>query len=536
MRSERQEKLSMRELLPLEIEHSLRAVLGAVDYGVLVTDLEHQSLICNGRFGELFDISAKKVVSNDVESVRKMVYHRIVDTERWHRNLEDVYNNTETEQEDELILKNPDMVLRRYTGPVRNEDKVVVARLWTFLDISAGARKRNCQSALSDIALHFDHDPTLVVKKIIDTIAKHYGSVAILSILNDNFMRFHTVSGAPPDAPQIAGNYLAESYCQFCLAASEPLIIQDSRLDARSRDMFPASLGLTRYAGVPIYDLDGNAIGTLCILDSRSDVHLDGDDLHFLSLLAMRISSELERESRILQLEEGLKDTSQELKYAQDKLVQSEKLAVAGTLAASIAHDIRNILSSINVQISLGVDEPQKALDYVGDSLGRFNVLAHRLLSYAKPHQAVLEHLDLCSVLEKVLSLIGAQFEISKVELVSKVPDTAVFVKGDEGRLEHLVVNLLLNSLNAVRAKGKVTVTIESNGESIDLSVMDNGQGMTPEVREQLFQPFATTRSNGFGLGLFSCMQIAREHGATIECNSELGQGTTMKVSFPRTT
>jgi signal transduction histidine kinase len=87
-----------------------------------------------------------------------------------------------------------------------------------------------------------------------------------------------------------------------------------------------------------------------------------------------------------------------------------------------------------------------------------------------------------------------------------------------------------------VRAKGKVTVTIESNGESIDLSVMDNGQGMTPEVREQLFQPFATTRSNGFGLGLFSCMQIAREHGATIECNSELGQGTTMKVSFPRTT
>ena len=524
----------MRELLPLEIENSLRAVLGAVDYGVLVTDLEHQSLICNGRFGELFGITSKNVVSNDVESVRRMVHHRIVDMERWHRNLEEVYTDTESEQEDELVLKNPDMVLRRYTGPVRNEDRTVVARLWTFLDISAGSKKRGYQTALSEIALHFDHDPTLVVKKIVDTISKYYGSIAILSILDDNFMRFHTVSGAPPDAPQIAGNYLAESYCQFCLAALEPLIIQDSRLDERSKEMFPASLGLTRYAGVPIYDLEGNAIGTLCILDSRSEVTLDNDDLHFLSVLAMRISSELERENRIIRLEEGLKDTSEELKIAQDKLVQSEKLAVTGTLAASIAHDIRNILASINVQVSLGADNPEKALKYIDDSLGRFNVLAHRLLSYAKPHQAVLEHLDLCSTLEKVFSLIEAQFKISKVELVSNVPSDSVYVMGDEGRLEHLIVNLLLNSLNAAKAKGRVEVSIESKPDSIELSVIDNGQGMSSEMREMLFQPFATTRSNGFGLGLFSCKQIALEHGATIECTSELGQGTTMKVIFPR--
>ncbi|MEI8280944.1 MAG: PAS domain-containing protein, partial [Armatimonadota bacterium] len=145
----------MRSLLPLEIEHSLRAVLGAVDYGVLVTDLDHQSLICNGKFGELFGIPADRVVSNDVESVRKMVYHRIVDTGHWHQNLEEVYQNAESEREDELVLKNPDMVLRRYTGPVRNVDRKVVARLWTFLDISAGSKKRRYQTALSEIALHF---------------------------------------------------------------------------------------------------------------------------------------------------------------------------------------------------------------------------------------------------------------------------------------------------------------------------------------------------------------------------------------------
>ena len=248
----------------------------------------------------------------------------------------------------------------------------------------------------------------------------------------------------------------------------------------------------------------------------------------------MRISSELERESRISRLEIGLKDTNEELKLAQNKLVQSEKLAVTGTLAASIAHDIRNILASINVQISMGANDPEKALEYISDSLGRFNVLAHRLLSYAKPHKAVLEHLDLCGTIEKVFSLIEAQFRISKVDLESNGPESSVFVMGDEGRLEHLIVNLLLNSLNAVKAKGKVTVSVEQKADSIVLSVSDNGYGMSDEMIKALFQPFATTRSNGFGLGLFSCKQIASEHGAAIECISELGLGTTMKVIFPR--
>ena len=105
---------------------------------------------------------------------------------------------------------------------------------------------------------------------------------------------------------------------------------------------------------------------------------------------------------------------------------------------------------------------------------------------------------------------------------------------GDEGRLEHLIVNLLLNSLNAVKAKGTVKVTVESNERSVVLVVSDNGQGMSTEMSEKLFQPFATTRSNGFGLGLYSCKQIALEHQGTIECSSQLGQGTSMKVTFPR--
>ncbi|MEI7986088.1 MAG: HAMP domain-containing sensor histidine kinase, partial [Armatimonadota bacterium] len=152
----------------------------------------------------------------------------------------------------------------------------------------------------------------------------------------------------------------------------------------------------------------------------------------------------------------------------------------------------------------------------------------------AKPHQAVLEHQDLSEILEKVISLIEAQFSISKVELEAIVPEESVFVMGDEGRLEHLIVNLLLNSLNASKANGKVTVSIKSNVDSTILVVSDNGAGMSPEMSERLFQPFATTRSNGFGLGLYSCKQIVEEHQGTIDCTSQPGQGTTMTVTFPK--
>ncbi|MBS1704053.1 MAG: GAF domain-containing protein [Armatimonadetes bacterium] len=524
----------MRELLPPEIEHSLRAVLGAVDYGILVTDLEHQSLICNGKFGELFGISIEKVLRNDVMAVRRMVRDRIIDVKGWEVNLDEVYADPAREQEDELILRNPKTVLRRYTGPVRNEQREVVARLWTFLDVTLGSQKQRYQTALSEIAILFHHDPTQVVKKIIDKISVFYGSVSLLSILDDAFLRFHTAAGVPEGAPNIRGNDLTDSFCQFCLAVSEPLIIQDARLDERCRDLFPLRMGFTRYAGVPIYDPEGHAIGTLCILDDRSDERLTDDDLDFLSVLAMRISSELEREARIRKLEDWLATTTEELRGAQDKLVQSEKLAVTGTLAASVAHDIRNILSSIGVQISLGSHEPEKALDYVQDSLGRFNVLAHRLLSYARPQKAVLEHLDLCMVLEKVLSLIQAQFRISKVELEMSMPDDSVYVMGDEGRLEHLIVNLLLNSLNAVGSGGKVSICIEADDEQVVLLVSDNGPGISEEIRNRLFEPFSSTRSNGFGLGLYSCRQIAIEHKGNIDCQSDVGRGTTMKVTFPR--
>lgn len=524
--------IAMRTMAIPDLTRSLRALLRAVDYGVLFTDLDHVSLICNARFGELFGIDPNDVVKNNVEAVRTMVRTRIGDFESWEVNLQQVYDDPEFEQEDELELLNPRASLRRYTGPVRDEDGAVIGRLWTFLDITATVRKRRIQDALSNATLFFDPDPARVCQFVADEIGRYYGSVTLISIRVHDFMQFHTVGGPPSVASDMPGNRLEESYCQFCLQNMQPLIIQDAARDPGLRNLLPVQAGLTRYAGVPIYDPLGNAIGTLCILDDRSDEVLGPDDLSFLSLMSMKVSGEIERQRQIVSLRSDLDNTTEELRITQSHLIRSEKLAVTGTLAASIAHDIRNILSSLSIQIDIGGDDPAKALAYIKESLGRFNILAHRLLSYAKPKASVLEHVELNCVVQRVITLLAPQFHVSQVSLDVRLSERPTFIMGDEGRLEHLIVNLAVNALQALKAGGRVEITTANADDMVLLRVRDDGPGIPAENLGRLFEPFTSTRADGFGLGLYSCRQIVRDHGGTLQCESALGKGTSFEVAF----
>jgi signal transduction histidine kinase len=528
-------QLSMRGMVAPEVEQSLRAILVAVDYGILFTDLEHRSLICNARFGELFGISPDAVVQNEAAAVRAMVQLRISDLEGWQRNLDEVYAEPELEQEDELVLVNPNCVLRRYTGPVRDENGLVTGRLWTFLDVTSQVKKRQQREVLSKIASYFHDDPRQVCQVISDEISTHYQGIALISLLDGDFLTFHTAGGVPPEFPPIPGNRLQESFCQFCLQSREPLIVQDAKLDESYAELLPVKLGLTRYAGVPIYRAGGAVAGTLCVLDQHSEQKLGNDDLQFLSVLAMRISAELDRQEQLNNLQDDLLHTNQELEATQRQLIQSEKLALAGTLSASIAHDIRNILASMNLQIDMGSDDPERALGYVRDSLNRFNVLAHRLMSYARPKEAMFEYLNLSDVLNKVVALVTPQFNVSRMKLETIGLDREAFIRGDEGRLEHLFVNLLINALQSMSPEGTVTLRCEPEASGVTVTVQDSGSGISAAHLAKLFEPFSSTKQDGFGLGLFSCRQIANEHAAHLQCNSTVGVGTTFTIRFKNT-
>ncbi|HLO99133.1 MAG TPA: hypothetical protein VK171_11110, partial [Fimbriimonas sp.] len=155
-------RIAEREGLNPELSHSLPAVLGSVDHGILVTDLQHKSLVCNYRFGEIFGIDIAKVVSSDVTAVRQMVSRRLPNPQDWEKNLELVYGDAARIQQDELELINPHQHVRRYTSPVYNPKGEIVARLWTFLDTTQETRKARMRSELSEVASLFRANPSEV--------------------------------------------------------------------------------------------------------------------------------------------------------------------------------------------------------------------------------------------------------------------------------------------------------------------------------------------------------------------------------------
>jgi signal transduction histidine kinase len=516
-----------------ELDSMLRAVLTATDYGMLLTDLDHVALACNGEFGRLFGIDPSAVVRNDVRAVRKSVASRIVNLKHWMRNLEVVYSDPEAIQIDELELSQPKQTLRRSSMPVRDENGTPIGRLWTFLDVTAEARARRMKDSLIEASRVASVDPREVYQRLVEIVGEFYGSLSILSVRVGDFVEFRAVGGPSEILQGVAGNALSDSYCQFCLGAASPIAIQDASTNPDYENLLPVRAGFTRYAGVPISTPSGHFIGTLCILDARSDEPIGPDDLSFLEQIASKISNELDRESKLQDLRRDLHHADESLRQVQRDLIRSEKLAVTGLLSASIAHDIRNILATIALEIEMRSDDPASAIPVVQQNLDRFAVLAHRLMSYARPAETAQTPVDLCDVIARVLDLLSSHLRVSRIEIKFDRPHQPVSVLGDEHRFEHVFINLFMNAIQAMGRLGELSIRLVAEGDAALVTVTDTGKGLTAPQLAALFQPFASNRVGGFGLGLYSCKCIVDEAGGQISVDSVPNEGTTFSIRLP---
>ncbi len=528
-------ELIIRDILDRDAHALLTSTMNGVNIGIMLTSLDHVTLAVNERFGEIWGVDPHRVVQGEVAEIRDMVAVRIPDVKAWEDQLEHVYSDISRSQTDELVLTNPGLVILRFTGPVRDETGKIVGRLWTFEDITDLAKARRISEVIGELSLLVDPEPSVVYECLTQRIAEFYGSLAVLSICQGDYMSFLTVRGFAEDQARAAGgNALQDSYCQFCLSADAPIVIQDSRKDVRYASVLPATLGLTRYAGVPVRNPIGETIGTFCILDWKSDEILDVADLQLLSLISMRIASELERERQLQLLRSDLQHKTEELAIAQSAMIQREKLAVTGALSASIAHDIRNILSALSLEITMGADDPTRTLNTVQDHLDRFNVLSHRLLSYAKPKQVVREPVSLGECLDRVVSLLQRNLDVAKIHLTVNCASDVPSIWADQGRIDHVFINLVLNSLQAMKAGGDIRITVHYDAVHVIAEVEDTGLGMSADQLESLFKPFQSKRASGFGLGLFSVKQIVDECAAKIIYGRAPSGGSVFTIHWPR--
>ncbi len=235
------------------------------------------------------------------------------------------------------------------------------------------------------------------------------------------------------------------------------------------------------------------------------------------------------------------------------KLVQSEvllekqeKLATLGTLAAGIAHEIRNPLTSIKARLyMLGkrvAADPASTADtgVISSEIGRLERIVQDVLHFARPSEPQLKVVRADAALREVLSLMGSTLEQGRVQL-SFEDGPELHVSMDTALIKQVLINLVRNAAEAIEDQGSVTLRVrasqarlrgKSTGVAI-LEVSDTGKGIPPEVEKRLFDPFFTTKEAGTGLGLSIAARIVEKHGGALEYQTQPGHGTKFGIVLP---
>jgi PAS domain S-box-containing protein len=230
-----------------------------------------------------------------------------------------------------------------------------------------------------------------------------------------------------------------------------------------------------------------------------------------------------------------------EKKRLEQQVLNAEKLASIGKLAAGVAHEINNPMGGIlNCVYNLrkGSVSPERTVEYLAsmeDGLRRVQKIVRQLLDFSQQHDPELAPTEVNAVIERVLTLTSYAFEGTRVRLHRELGHELPPLLADRHMLEQVLMNLILNAVQAIRGEGVVTVRSGHDGPWCTIEVEDTGCGIPPDVLPKIFDPFFTTKGQGegTGLGLSVSLGIVKRHGGDIAVKSQVGRGTTFSVRLP---
>jgi PAS domain S-box-containing protein len=233
------------------------------------------------------------------------------------------------------------------------------------------------------------------------------------------------------------------------------------------------------------------------------------------------------------------KDITERKVQTEQLLQKSEKLALLGQMAAGIAHEVRNPLTSIKGFIQLFKVEKHKDeyYDIVLSELDRINNIVGEFLLLAKPTAAVFAEKDVQDLLHDVVTLINTQSIINNIQINTEFESDLPKLSCEESQLKQVFLNLLKNAIEAMPAGGEIDVKVKAKEEGkISIQIIDYGIGIPKERIATLGEPFYTTKEKGTGLGLMTCYKIIEGHNGELKISSEVNIGTTIEVILPTIT
>lgn len=361
-------------------------------------------------------------------------------------------------------------------------------------------------------------------------------------------LRLRVARGRTGNLPPGDGHGLSATLVRKALESGEIISSPFSSVEASADDGAPTPKGdlarttLCLPLRSPRAEADGTGafprgLGALYVDNARSEEPFSNDVLRAAEALARHAALAIEN----AQLFEREQRTIEELQRAQAQLLQSEKLATIGQMAAGIAHELNTPLTYIMGNLELmGVqditDNQREMLTAITRGADRIRTLAQRLLAFSRPGREEMVPLAPNDIIERSLELCQYQIASGRVQLVRELSDDLPRVMGVSNQLEMALINLVINAVHSMSENGgTLTVTSTRRGEEVAITVTDEGVGIPEAIRGRLFEPFVTTKPEGLGtgLGLSTVLMILERHKGQIDFTTEEGRGTAFVVRLP---
>ena len=328
--------------------------------------------------------------------------------------------------------------------------------------------------------------------------------------------------------------------CEKFKAAHKKAIdvtVEDSRTDAKNLRY----IGLLAIVTVVLLSLLINYIFTRHILEPIRKLAAEADHLGEGRVSGNELAA---LKSSVHGLIENAEQTHAELERSRESLMQSEKMALVGQLAAGTAHSIRNPLTSIKMRLfSLGrstklSQDQQENISVISTEIGQINKILENFLEFSRPPKLTMKAQSPSLVVDNTLRLLEQRLKSYGVMVQVVRSTTLDDVLLDAGQFKEVLANIIINACEAMDKGGRITISetmdnINTDRDTAVIRIQDNGPGIPASIQDEVFNPFFTTKDDGTGLGLSICFNIISEHGGCLVLDSQEGKGACFTITLP---
>ncbi|OGW19643.1 MAG: hypothetical protein A2X56_01080 [Nitrospirae bacterium GWC2_57_13] len=452
----------------------------------------------------------------------------------------------------ELSAAADELKRRNWSAPVPVQGRGEISRLIeTFNDMAQTLLQREISLSRGNRDLFILHTAGLDLMEGLDidallqkTAARaedlvRADTVALATVDQaDREMKYASVSGGKATA--LAGlerAIEAGGIYNWIASYGTPLLIQDAQSDFRLNGELMASLGIRSLMTVPLWS-SNTMTGLLTAFNKKGGGAFDKHDLRLFTVFSNLVSSALQNAS----LYNDLKTNMDELEEAQGQFVRAAKMAAIGELAANVAHEVNNPLTSVlgyttHLIKTLDLPEQQKSmLQMIEQETLRVRKIIRGLLDFSSQRSSWRRPADLLQPLRETVALLQGVAESGGVRIFEEYDGAPVVAYMNENEMKQVFINIATNALQAMPGGGDLRIRVRSAGRNeAHVEFADSGVGIAEEHRARIFEPFFSTKTEGggTGLGLSISYRIVQNHGGRIEVESAPGSGSVFRVILP---